>query len=502
MATTSNGLTITNLQPKGDMPNYHMIPSSQSDRARSNIGRSAANKMAGGIQQQSIIVVHVKPDKKEMYYRTVSNDHNRYPGANDTLNLAVYENDLVIGRRKTAPADTFINSVSGFSSLNGLSYEGYGSPDELEDDFWVIGVSRSDYYTISDIPHGRDSAQPEFSAVTFGSASLWDVWIRDIYPGDKLMFSFPNWKEDYDFRNKGGQYSSTKMRPRVVPYNPAYGNYYMKSAIKLAKEKYGTSDGRKSSYLARTGPGGKRTGPQNQYRNKTEAAASGLTTAVLLQALKIIEVLQHRGIIDIVTTADLNNRVGQGQGQPTAEATVNLLSQHATHVAIPDERFTSKFERWSSVDDGHDQYHARGDVDIQTAYASKVGKLNFRRLGTHDARTLWLAEKMGLISSDPAIYGQHSSPEVISNCLNACFPQSDVDFMHVTGKTLMGTAFMGGMKTALCSQLHKVTTSHALDLQEVMNNFKNSLDMKCFGTALSAVREGGPNITSLDIVKH
>lgn len=158
-----------------------------------------------------------------------------YPGGEDPVNHAVLVGDLVFGRRGQRDVESMDGEPNEyvFSSVSGLAWEDYNTHKAMEQDHYFVGVAAGEEHLdhpYSDQPDSRNG----FGTVRVGTVSVINNGPKTFYPGDLVMWRFPNCGISPGSKFATGVDPSdttiiqttrygeepTKFRPEIVPFNP------------------------------------------------------------------------------------------------------------------------------------------------------------------------------------------------------------------------------------------------------------------------------------------
>jgi hypothetical protein len=111
-----------------------------------------------------------------------------YPGGGSEENLNVAKGDPVLGYRQTSTGQRQMGQaqIAGFSSLNGINWGPYEEVENLENQLFFIGQSKTDYKPLSgnEILNG-------IAVLAFGSCTLRYTGMKAAYPGDLMVWRLP-----------------------------------------------------------------------------------------------------------------------------------------------------------------------------------------------------------------------------------------------------------------------------------------------------------------------
>lgn len=148
--------------------------------------------MRGNITHQGTVTTSVSYSQEEFKRRRNAGKGGAgtvYPGGADTNNLRVARNDLIMGWKKATLGTHMPGRPQecGWSSFNGIDLQDYnGDPEELADDIYFIGVSRTDYN-----PTDPLAPQNGLAVIRKGTVDPFYTGKADVFPGDDMIWSAP-----------------------------------------------------------------------------------------------------------------------------------------------------------------------------------------------------------------------------------------------------------------------------------------------------------------------
>jgi hypothetical protein len=254
-----------------------------------------SSDLFGNAHSQGVMTVIVRANTREMKARQ-KQIGNRYPGGSDAYSLHVHEFDVIIGPKRTGTGGR--DYVWGFSSLNGLPFGTHKNVDSLEQSLWFVGISRSNHYTVPDLSKGIQIDKQGFAAIAFGICSIRRRWSTDIYPGDKLVWRLPSFKEAREsmMRKTTTRHPSDKLMVVVEPLDWSFLKYALKNVCQLmlrSRNDIGIShrlDGGTGDY-----------GRSNSDVSSNVRTARALKDHTLTVINSGVEVLAMRGLVKIQT---------------------------------------------------------------------------------------------------------------------------------------------------------------------------------------------------------
>ena len=177
-----------------------------------------------------------------------------YPGGDDPLNHNVQVGDLLFGRRGQRDVESMDGEPNELvtASVAGLCWDEYPTHRAMEEDHYFVGVAQGDESIERPYDGGVD-ARGGHATIRVGTVSVINNGPKTFYPGDLVMWRFPNCGNTpgANFYNKlrsdgisddirsisvvdGGDPDNaglnlrarfgeeiTKFRPEIVPFNPA-----------------------------------------------------------------------------------------------------------------------------------------------------------------------------------------------------------------------------------------------------------------------------------------
>lgn len=146
----------------------------------------------GPVPLQAGVTWNIQYDGRELRNRQTNGSRvgKIYPGGANNENHKVSKGDVVMGYRRrgrpTVPHLAGVSSQSGWVSFNGKNYAQYDSREELEETFYVMGVSKTDH-----IPYDPDDIQNGLAIIAAGTTTVKYTGSKNAFPGDELVGRAP-----------------------------------------------------------------------------------------------------------------------------------------------------------------------------------------------------------------------------------------------------------------------------------------------------------------------
>lgn len=341
------------------------------------------NGVSSAITTQSEVTLNCRAEHGEMTIRRTNMTrpgvrNQSYPGGEDINNLHITTHELVFGwvtRQGRNQIPGHPNQI-GFSSLNGLKWGAFSTNEELEMAIRFIGLAKTPFFfeNSGQLKHG-------FACIGVGSGTTFHTGEEDIYPGDRLEWSVVPRPTKGRFLD-GGKFGDngpgsrqgnptegtprSKLRFRVNPsrYNDMKPSLNAAvSAMKKTYEQGGCSD---LPYEALFSAGLTRRKPTPAV----EYAMAQLYTDVV-GAVRVISVLNARGIVTNGGQVELVDRIGLFNTDPAQRDTVNAIID-ALYMSVRSNGQASRvaFEQFkNNVPGGFSQGRLKRDVSTASRYA-------------------------------------------------------------------------------------------------------------------------------------
>ena len=264
-----------------------------------------ASDLFGNAHSQGVLTLIVRADTQQMKARQ-KQIGTRYPGGADAYCLHVHEFDVIVGPKGAGTGGR--DFVWGFSSINGLPLGTHKNVSSLEESLWFVGISRSNHYTLPDLAKGIQVDKQGFAVITFGICSIRRRWGQDVYPGDKLVWRLPSFKEAADSmrRKTTTRHPSDKLMVVVEPLDWAFLKYLLQNAVQLVLR-----SGNDIGISHRLGGGD--YGRSNSEVASNVRAAGALKDHTLTVIAEGVEVLAMRGLVEIMTPYKKKKKIAQAR---------------------------------------------------------------------------------------------------------------------------------------------------------------------------------------------
>lgn len=259
-----------------------------------------AGNMFGPVKEQGILTAIVVPDENDIASRKLRPGIKQYPGGSDAFNLSVQERELVFAPVKRPSCG--VDAISGgFSSLSGLSLEDT-TVEQLENGYFLVGVSRSDYVVKPTMMKGASDPRHGFAVIVFGATSLRIKCYEDIFSGDVLVWRFPTLEEAMREASMRAtqQTSPSKIKPIVTPLKWESTRYFLHNIVRILMRR-DNDIGRFGIPLNNMTGYNRRPNQPHSSVNPEIRAARAIKRHTMAVAAKTVQVLATRGLITINT---------------------------------------------------------------------------------------------------------------------------------------------------------------------------------------------------------
>lgn len=490
------------------------------------------------------LTIICRADQMDMYARFKNPSSRSYPKGFGAASLSVYENEAVIGYKRTRKGG--LEYTIGFSSLNGLPFGEAETVEDLENKFYFIGLSRSDYHTIDDASKNMRAHRSGFAVAVFGFTSVRQKWPTDIYPGDKIMWSFPS-LEDAVQSSKSmstSRHPRDKLMVQLHPLDWSHLHYAINNVCQIFLRK-GNDIG--ISKNLGFGNGEYSTSKSKANSSNKAKAAQGMKTHCLITVAKGVEVLNNRNIIKVMTpyetkkeqTKDalivalmnalitMSNADGgdafdgmtiSGNAPSFGTTTIpEYLSVQETYREYVDALRSPKTNVIKGTNvtypGENDQFTKNYTFFTQGAHLASSSVYDRPPLENADDaaaylrdkqmekvnETLFIADALGLIDTPS---GQADSQELIHDLVNAThlgYAEPESKRKYATGRSIKNISErLSRQESAALKEYQRVAENHVFDNNEAMSMFTASIEDKVVGTAFSYAPAGQLS-TVLDI---
>lgn len=270
-----------------------------------------SSELGDSTSTQGALTVICRANTVDMYERK-KNVGPRYPGGVTTESLRVSHKDIVIGP-KNCIASNGAEFIQGFSSLSGLSFGDASSVEELEENYWCIGVSRSDHDTVPDASTNTVVNKQGWATLVGGitTITIKGDWRRKpISAGKDLFWRFPTVEEAKAFTRT----MSTTHKPLdkltviVEPFDWSYIQYLLRNIMKIilrSGNDIGISNRLGFNY------------DQSHYERAASDSSGPIRVARAFGEHSLttvcigVEVLATRGLIEVLTPAKKQRKSAQ-----------------------------------------------------------------------------------------------------------------------------------------------------------------------------------------------
>jgi hypothetical protein len=460
--------------------------------------------------------------------KSTVDDKRKYPVGDSVEVFFIKEFELVFGYRKQRSR----NAVFGFSSINGLPFDNFAYVEDLEDSLTFWGVSRSGCETITDVQRNFHVPAQGFAALTFGISTPQLKLKSPVYAGDTLVWCLPDLKEAKEMI----QFMSTnsepqkKLTPLCHPLDYSWLDHYLSNAAAMLfhpKVSMGIMD-----RLGKSGPGNTydSDATKGSHPSKIQVPLA-LGKHALVATAKAVEVLNNRGIVEIVTPHKKKKRAAWAKlmqtlvkgynasgpafqidphgGRPAGltrgiDDVGDALSDYWDAVESPKTNATtgtntnlgkSFTESYAYFTHGRDtvdreEVYGRGEfprtVDFATDESASQALRDHQRDKMHE--TLFLADVFGITNG-----GSGAQPTVISDVWRAthlAYADPDVVRLYATGKAIpdLETELEMAADPRLQYNLtvfHEASKNHLFDLDVALADGRDRIQKKIVGKALS-----------------
>ena len=187
-----------------------------------------------------------------------------------------------------------------YSSLNGLPFGEAQTVEELEELYYVVGVSRSNYDTVAsrDVQLDRTG----YTIATFGMLSSQVQLEENVFAGDKVMWSFPSLQQAKALMRvkSTSQVPREKLMIRLSALDWSHLHYLISNVSQLFLRK--ANDIGISRRLGSFGNVARYEAKHSKINADPKIkTAHAMKTHAMTVATKAIEVLAMRGIVKIMT---------------------------------------------------------------------------------------------------------------------------------------------------------------------------------------------------------
>lgn len=270
-----------------------------------------SSELGDSTSTQGALTVICRANTVDMYERK-KNVGPRYPGGVTTESLRVSHKDIVIGPKKCI-ASNGAEFIQGFSSLSGLSFGEASSVEELEENYWCVGVSRSDHDTVPDASTNTVVNKQGWATLVGGITTITvkgDWRRKPISAGDELFWRFPTIEEAKAFTRT----MSTTHKPLdkltviVEPFDWSYIQYLLRNVMKIilrSGNDIGISNRLGFNY------------DQSHYERAASDSSGPIRVARAFGEHSLttvcigVEVLATRGLIEVLTPAKKQRKSAQ-----------------------------------------------------------------------------------------------------------------------------------------------------------------------------------------------
>lgn len=161
-------------------------------------------------------------DIVEVRNRKLNTDKEQsYKNGQDT-DFWVMPGELVFARRNRHNYSYQAGPISerGFTSLNGINWGGYGSDEQMMDDFYLVGIAKTEFEYGGDRWAYDDPLDHGFSVIGAGSYSTNNHGPEQIHAGDVLVWEFPKTGRDgaANALNVAKQYQQGTPYTKILAY--------------------------------------------------------------------------------------------------------------------------------------------------------------------------------------------------------------------------------------------------------------------------------------------
>lgn len=475
-----------------------------------------ASGLYGSEYPQSTLTFVAKPHLRDIVERYTSLEtRGRYPYGSDPTVHFITEYGLVFAKRKSQSLDTAGQYIECFQSVNGMDFEGCKTVEELERKHWLVGLSRSNVHTIKSAQAGSNGpSKTGFAVMAFGTATLRQKFLTEIYPGDLLMWSFPDSEITKNvMTHRDTERHNKKLNAVVEAVDWTIIDNYLANIARLVLRK-GNDMGISKNLLNFGDHDVGATKPSASPKVKT---ANALKTHVLFVGSKFTEVLITRGILNVNTpynrnvndakdallTAlfksnykgmDGNNRVDTSGMNPN-DASVPLIE---TYNAYIDALQADKTDIFTGENIDLDEevtksytYHTSG-----VHLASKMRSIGQAFSNTNDAQNYLESEKMQKHLKDvmyiPYLVGLvdgRGERKVVYDVLNACLPSYatyENKKLYRTGDGIVDLSkILTREQEHILSAYKHFGDNHLLSLGRTLSDSQEAVRSKIFGRAMS-----------------
>ena len=158
-------------------------------------------------------------DIVEIRKRGLNTDPDQAYKMGEKTDFWVMPGELVFAVRERHNYSQTTGTISerGFTSLNGLSHQGYASVEALMDDYYFVGIAKTEFEYGGDHWANQDPLDHGFSVIGAGSYSTNNHGPAQIHAGDVLVWEFPPFDENKGLKYKRNYKEGTPYT-KVLPY--------------------------------------------------------------------------------------------------------------------------------------------------------------------------------------------------------------------------------------------------------------------------------------------
>lgn len=154
-----------------------------------------------------------------------------YPGGADDENHNAMPGDLAFGRRHVRDVEMMDGEPNelGTVSVAGLHYGEYDSQRAMESEFYFLGVVTSEQRLLNPFDRNTPDANNGSATGRVGTFSVVNNGAKAFYPGDYVMWRFPDCKKTPGLAgqqppvvNQRARYGASphQFKPEIVPFDP------------------------------------------------------------------------------------------------------------------------------------------------------------------------------------------------------------------------------------------------------------------------------------------